>query len=145
MLKSLLADRFRLVVHYEDQPIPVYALVTAKKGPKLKASSGEERSTCHITNAGDRRTYVCGNTSMAEFAERLKISRPVVDAAGIQGSYNFTLTWTPGDLAEGIADPTGQLTLFEAIERQLGLRLESQKRPMPVLVIDHVAQLSTDQ
>lgn len=144
MLKSLLADRFQLVVHYEDQPVPVYALVAAKKGPKLVAASGEERSTCRITNAGDRRTYVCGNTSMARFAEWLKIGRPVVDATGIHGSYNFILTWTPGDLAEGIADPTGQLTRFEAMERQLGLRLESQKRPMPVLVIDHVAQLSAD-
>jgi len=145
MLRSLLADRFQLVVHYEDLPAPVYALIAAKKGPKLEAASGEDRSTCRITNAPDRRTYVCANTSMAQFAERLRISRPVVDATGIQGSYNFTLTWTPGDLAEGIADPTGQLTLLEAIERQLGLRLESQKRPMPVLVIDHVAPLAAEQ
>lgn len=144
MLKSLLADRFQLVAHYEDQPMPVYALVVAKKGAKLEAASGEERSACRITQ-GDQRTYACTNTSMAQFAERLRISRPVVDATGILGSYNFTLTWTPGDLAEGIQDPTGQLTLFEAIERQLGLRLESQKRPMPVLVIDHVAPLSADQ
>ena len=138
MMKLLLAERFGLKVHYEDQPIPVYALVVGKKGPKMAQTPGTERPSCKASNADEKRTYNCQNVTMAQFAEKLRLLRPVVDATGLTGTYSFVLTWTPqGDPGERGTDPGG-LTVFEAFERQLGLRLESQKRPMPVIVVDHV-------
>lgn len=138
MMKSLLAERFGLVFHYEDQPEPVLALVVGKKGPKMQRTSGTERPSCNAVYADEKRTYSCQNVTMAQFADKLRLFRPVVDATGLTGTYSFVLTWTPqGDPQEQNGDPGG-LTVFEAFERQLGLRLESQKRPMPVIVVDHV-------
>jgi uncharacterized protein (TIGR03435 family) len=109
----------------------------------------------------------CQNMTMAQFAEKLKsiapgyIHTPVLDATGLEGGYDFTLSFSPagalqapggggrggspeGPPASGEAssasDPNGAITLFEAIERQLGLKLSAQKRPVPVLVIDHAEQ-----
>jgi uncharacterized protein (TIGR03435 family) len=68
-----------------------------------------------------------------------------VDATGLTGTYSFILTWTPqGDVSEQDAEYPGGLTVFAAIERQLGLRLENEKRPLPVMVIDHLNRTPTD-
>ena len=108
------------------------------------------------------RTYTCQNTTMAQLAERLPflapayIDRPVVDLTGLKGGFDFALSWTPrgqfsaagtGQASGGIpvaTDPTGTLTIFEAVDRQLGLKLNEQKHPMPVLVVDHVNRKPTD-
>jgi len=145
LMRSLLADRFKLVFHYEDQPIPVYALVVGKKGSKMEPTSGTERAGCTVSNANDKRTYACKNVTMTQFAEKLRLGRPVVDATGLTGTYSFILTWTPqGDVSEQDAEYPGGLTVFAAIERQLGLRLENEKRPLPVMVIDHLNRTPTD-
>jgi uncharacterized protein (TIGR03435 family) len=107
----------------------------------------------------------CQNVTMDQFAEQLRgrgqgISWPVLNATGLEGSWDFTLTYSnramlvaggrggdapspPGGIAEA-SDPSGTLTLFEAIEKQLGLKLEPGKRPMMVTVIDHLNQTPTD-
>jgi uncharacterized protein (TIGR03435 family) len=151
MLKTLIVQRFALNAHTEDQPMPVYVLAQGKK-PKLKESDGAARSDCKIVN-NVRRTFVCQNTTMAQFAERLPgvaaayIHPPVLDLTGLKGAYDFEAYWTPkGQLsAAGKAGDTGQaptptddVTVFEAVDKQLGLKLEDQKHPVPVLVIDKV-------
>jgi uncharacterized protein (TIGR03435 family) len=85
------------------------------------------------------------------------IYSPVLDATGIQGSWDFTLSFSSADqLARGAgsgapstdgsaaaptaSDPSGAVSLFDAVNRQLGLKLEKQKRPAPVLVIDHIEE-----
>jgi uncharacterized protein (TIGR03435 family) len=84
----------------------------------------------------------------------------VMDATGLDGGYDFTLTFSlipPAQLAQmaartantagaanDAADPIGGVTMFEAIEKQLGLKLVEQKRPVPVLVIDHIDQQPTE-
>jgi uncharacterized protein (TIGR03435 family) len=75
---------------------------------------------------------------------------PILDATGLAGGWDFTLIWTPdfgaaagrgGEAGVIVAfDPTGGLSFFDAIEKQLGLKLEKQKRPMPIIVIDHIEQ-----
>jgi uncharacterized protein (TIGR03435 family) len=104
--------------------------------------------------------------TMAQLAEDLQrmapgyIHTPVVDATGIDGAFDFTITFTPigalngggrgrGDApppgaAPAALDPTGGLSLFDAVNKQLGLKLEARKRPMPVLVIDHVEEKPID-
>ena len=101
---------------------------------------------------------------MALFAERLLnlapgLNSPVEDAAGLEGGWDFTLAFSPipptmlnrpapgGDPGQGApvaADPSGGYTIFESIEKQLGLKLESQKRSLPVIVIDSLQQRPTD-
>src|SRR5665213_556547 len=156
MVRSLLEQRFGLTVHMEKQPVGVFGLTAAK--PKLKDAEASERSTCRITAADGARMFTCANVTMGQFVERLRpvangyVDRPIVDLTGLKGSYDFVLTWSPvrriagrapsAPAGEGAivpsADPTGAITLFEAIDRQLGLKLSERKHPMPVVVIDKV-------
>ena len=99
----------------------------------------------------------CKNTSMAELADTLErmagnyIDHPVVDATGLDGGFDFTMGWTGKALLERVPQPDGGqggqagqasdpngITVFEAMERELGLRLVRQKRTIPVIVVDHV-------
>ena len=173
MMRALLADRFKLATHTETQPANVYALVAPKGKTKLKKADESERATCKPSpgaiagNPALTIAYVCQNTTMEQLAAKMRmiapgyIDHPVIDSTGLQGGWNFVLSWTGrgafqnvggrgGDTAQpSIAittatDPTGGLTFFEAVERDLGLKLELQKHPMPVLVIDHVEQKPTD-
>jgi uncharacterized protein (TIGR03435 family) len=147
MYQQLLADRFKLAVHWETRDLPVYALVAAKKGPDLqetKTSPGDTR-----TSSGDGNFSGKGLT-LAEFAQALtqelstELGRVVIDKTGIQGRYDLTLKWTPdtgADAASGGTDgsaPDAGPSIFTAIQEQLGLKLESAKSPVKVLVIDHV-------
>ena len=151
MLKGLLMERFSIVSHSEQQPVPVWVLEAGKK-PKLKETDGTARSDCHIENT-DRRYLVCKNTTMAQFAERLPnfaaayVTQPVLDLTSTPGAYDFQVYWTPKKAlsnaaakasSEMAATPVEDLTVYEAVDKQLGLKLEEQKHPMPVVVIDKV-------
>ncbi len=72
----------------------------------------------------------------------LYVNHPVIDLTGLEGGWDFVLSWSPPHLIRGgeleAAEPNGALTIIEALDRQLGLKLEARKHPMPVLVIDHV-------
>ena len=168
MLRALFVDRFKMTYHTEDRPMAAYSLIAAK--PKLKKADPASRIFCRTGNAAPGSppgslTLTCQNATMALFAERLQnlgpgLNWPVLDATGIEGGWDFTLTFSPlppginrpgrgGDAGvpggEPVAsDPGGGYTVVEAIEKQLGLKLQSQKRPMPVFVIDHIEQKPTD-
>jgi len=151
MLQTLLADRFRLTLHRENKVEPVYKLVIAKGGPKLKESQGPQPRDPNCTFPKCR---AFNNTDMFAFASELadRMGRPVLDLTGLQGSYDFTLQL---DSMEGLAvndplDPTlkqkmsdwSLSSIFGDMEKQLGLRLESDKAPVETLVIDHVERPS---
>lgn len=165
MLRKLLVRRFQLQIHNQEQPVPVLALVAAKSGPKMKESGGAARSECSLTFVEAGRSYVCRNTTMAQLTERLPgvaqayLTRPLIDLTGLKGAYDFTLIWTPkgrlpaaapwnGDIGQPAeqalqdAAPGGDLTLFEAIGKQLGLKIEEQKHTMPVIVIDRAVRIT---
>ena len=176
LLRSLLVERFKLAYHTEERPLTAYSLVAAK--PKMKKADPATRTWCKYmpnppgTPPGSR-VFSCQNATMAQFAERIQgmtpeLGWPVVDATGIQGGWDFTLTYlfsvqmasamaaaaagrggdagpavgaVPGGASAPTAsDPSGGLTIFEAVEKQLGLKLEAQKRSLPVIVIDHLEQ-----
>jgi uncharacterized protein (TIGR03435 family) len=128
------------------------------------------RIFCRNTNAPPpaspgTREIKCQNVTMVQFAARLQfqtqeLNRPVEDATGLEGTWDLDLTFSMragmsfggrGDDAGGDSNavpsasvPTGGLTLFEAIEKELGLKLEKQKRALPVVVIDHIDPKATD-
>ena len=134
MVQTLLADRFQLKLHQEIRTLPAYDLVLAKGGAKLQPTKSGDKSI------GVSRKYFNGEgLTMTSIAEELsKITgRVVVDKTGLNGRYDLKLRWTPDEAVAGDTDPP---TLFTAIQEELGLRLESAKEPVPVLVIDHVDQ-----
>jgi uncharacterized protein (TIGR03435 family) len=153
MVQSLLADRFQLKTHYEDRPQPVYVLTAPKHATKLTESDGSVRSNCK-SGAGEagQVTLTCRNMTMAQFATKIGdfagsyFDHPVIDKTGLTGAYDFMISWTSKGryLGDGAADassspdPPGGVTAFQAVEKLLGGKVESQKQPRPVLVIDHI-------
>jgi uncharacterized protein (TIGR03435 family) len=139
-VQSLLADRFHLVVHHENRDMPVYTLVVAKNGPKLKAA--DPAQTFRLRRAGRGSIFNEGPAKIGLLVSLLanNLDRPVFDETGLTGTYSFDLKWTPdapaGAPAQPSADPTGP-SLFTALQEQLGLRLQAARRPVEVLVIDH--------
>jgi uncharacterized protein (TIGR03435 family) len=136
LLQSLLADRFRLKTHREQRELTVYGLMLAKNGPlfsKIFAKSTGTSSSIHTNHGpGESRIAVTG-ISIGQFAGMLgnRMGRIVIDKTGLTGNYDFALVWDP-DSTPGSTVPS----VFAALQEQMGLRLESQKAMVPVLVID---------
>jgi uncharacterized protein (TIGR03435 family) len=133
MIQNLLADRFSLKFHRENREQPVYALVLAKGGARLKANSdGGVGATNTSVRPGKSRmdgTAVSMELLAGYIGNRL--GQIVVDKTGLSGGYDFTLEWSPDQAADSSAP-----SLVTALREQLGLRLEWQKSPVEVLVID---------
>jgi uncharacterized protein (TIGR03435 family) len=143
MLRSLLADRFKLVVHTGDKPQPAYVLTVGKGKPKLKESDGSGEADCKDQDPpenaapGAVRQIVisCHHSTMEAFAHNVHdwaggyLSYPVVDSTGLKGSWDFDIKWTPrGLLQKAGADG---ISIFDAVDKELGLKLELQTAPGP--------------
>jgi uncharacterized protein (TIGR03435 family) len=132
MVESLLGERYGLKLHKETRTLPAYDLVIAKGGAKLQPSQASGKSI------GTGRTHFNGEgltaTTIAEQLSQIA-GRIVVDKTGLTGRYDLKLLWTPDDAP---ATDTSAPSLFTALQEQLGLRLESTKEAVPVLVIDHI-------
>lgn len=151
MLQSLLAERFKLEIHREQKPMTVYALVAAKGGPKLQAASGSGPPKCGPGQGAEGQNHmVCANFSMADLTSWLPtriapsyIDRPIVDLTGLKGTYDIKLDWVPRPPV-GSTDVAAGATVFDALEKQLGLKLEERKPPMPVIFIDHIERVPAE-
>jgi uncharacterized protein (TIGR03435 family) len=149
MLREVLADRFKLKFHQETRQLPVYELVVAKGGPKLQEPARKGTEPRFGSFAG---RLVASNETMPALATVLTraLRRRVLDKTSLTGHYDFVLQWTPEEnqtppLRPGATapDPNGP-SIFTALQEQLGLRLESSRGPVEVLVIDHVEKPSTN-
>jgi uncharacterized protein (TIGR03435 family) len=147
MVRELLKERFSLATHEETRVLPVYNMVLAKGGAKFQPS---DHSGTTI-DAGRSHIHVQGSDdTMGLLARELAQSqgRVVVNKTRLTGRYDLTLRWTPDDastpLLNGEPDPNAPPGLFTAIQDQLGLKLESRKGPVPVLVIDHIEHPSAN-
>jgi uncharacterized protein (TIGR03435 family) len=161
MVQALLADRFKLKAHREFQDRPIYALVVAKKGPRLQESKHEEENRGKMKGMGGVVTrsrpgqLTVEWDTMAGFAQLLtqQLDRKVVDKTGLTGRYDLKLDWTPEDRAAPIGSgPNGTTgvpdssspSIFTAVQEQLGLKLEPQTGPVEILVIDSVEMPSAN-
>jgi len=149
-LQALLADRFQLVIHRETKLIPGYALVVAKNGFKLKETIDDGKA-----NFGSNRgKFTAHEISVELLARNLSgiLSSPVADMTGIKGVFDLTLEWSPdevqspvkagGEAAEPAA-PAGP-SIFTALQEQLGLKLETQKTPVEMIVIDRIEKATAN-
>ena len=161
MMRSLLAERFKLAVHRETRDFPAYALQLARSdrrlGPQLHPSptdcaalvasgqphaSPDERPRCGVRASGGH--MLAGGLPVAQLATLLStmVDRTVVDRTGLPGAYDFELNWTPDRTPQRLdaARPSSpdNPSIFTALREQLGLKLESAKTPTEVLIIDHV-------
>ena len=152
MFQQLLADRFGLKVHWETRELPVYALVPSKSGPKLKPADPKEGEGTSSNGNGSSIKFKATGQTLAEFAQSLTadaqqdLGRTVVDQTNIQGKYDYVLNWTHDSARTSSSDngqPETGPSLFTAMQEQLGLKLESTKGPVKVLVIDQ-AELPTE-
>ncbi|HEY1759079.1 MAG TPA: TIGR03435 family protein [Bryobacteraceae bacterium] len=137
MLQTLLADRFHVKLHREMKDLPVYDLVIAKNGPKLKESAADATSMSSRQGSptGPRKlTFSKATITVLANGLAADAGRPVIDKTGLTGSYNFSLEYTPDGTPADVA--TGP-SIFTALEDQLGLKLVSSKAPTEILVIDH--------
>ena|SRR5579863_235705 len=156
MLQTLLADRFKLALHRDTKELPIYALTVAKGGIKLQPSdcidpdpnspppqAGQSPSCGYL--AWGRDHVDATKASMADFAKILSrlLGRTVVDKTGITERFPIHLKFIPDEVAAGdnSADAAGP-SIFTAVQEQLGLKLESGKGPVEVLVIDHAEKPS---
>jgi uncharacterized protein (TIGR03435 family) len=149
MVKKLLADRFQLKFHNEKRELPAYVLTAGKTEPKMTKDDANPSGlpALFFRQLGDLNVR---NATMGDFVHLLQsavLDRPVVDQTGLAGKWDFELKWTPDDSqfsGMGMRPPPpsdaadAPPPLFTAIQEQLGLKLESGKAQVDVMVIDHV-------
>jgi len=160
MQQNLLATRLGLVVHREKREMPVYELIVAKGGSKLKTAAPPDdapvapsfdkdgfpvlrRGQTMFTSTGNRAQIRSSADTMEHLAQMLsgQLQAPVQDATGLTGHYDFTMKWIPGTLRP--EDDPG-LSLESALPQQLGLTLRRAKGQVDVLVVDHVEKTPTE-
>lgn len=146
MLQALLMERFHLKLRRETKDLPVFALIVAKNGPKLHTSTADGPGTMRPGEG----VLIFQNVSMAEFADHLSarpfsMDRPVVDRTGIAGVYNFELKLADNadELKRGLERNDGP-SIFEVIQQQLGLKLDPQKNPLDLFVVEHVEKIPVE-
>jgi uncharacterized protein (TIGR03435 family) len=156
MMRSLLIERFKLKYHIEQREIPVFALTVGPRGHKL--TLGEDGRCAEAIqvgkNCGDLLILPWGagmfNMPIGGFITSIgqRAGRPIVDKTGLTGKYDVAITWLPPDMKledlnlENVPPELRpqDMSLSEALERQAGLKLEAERAPMPVLVIDSVTE-----
>jgi uncharacterized protein (TIGR03435 family) len=163
-LRSFLVDRFKLAAHLEDRPIDGYELAAAR--PKLKKANPANRPNCkegpgddgkdpRLTNPFATRLITCRNMTLTQFAEQLNGlfpgAPPMTDATGISGRFDMTVNFSAAGLVRAVSsapgevsDPTGAISLFDALKGQLGLKVEIRKVMAPVLIVDQVNATPTE-
>jgi uncharacterized protein (TIGR03435 family) len=160
MLQSALADRFKLVVHNDTKPVAGFVLSSGKGKHKLKEAEAEGKTGCQTQpvpppppTPGQINFPMirisCHNMTMEAFVTQLKgiagggyITNAVVDSTGLKGSWDFDYKFTN----RGLLPLAGSdaVTLSDAIDKQLGLKLEEQKLPTAVIVVDQVNEKPAD-
>jgi uncharacterized protein (TIGR03435 family) len=150
-VRSLLAERFQLTIHRETREAPVYALVVAKGGPKLHAVQEAADGPVGLRMGRGQLNGMAAAMPMLANVLSNQLGRPVVDKTDLKEKYDFKMEWTP-DPGQGPQPPAGVEvppppdldgpSIFTALQEQLGLRLESQKGPVAMIVIDRVEKPS---
>lgn len=164
MLQNLLAERFQMTLHRETRMLPVYLLTVAKAGPKFKVAKNDPAESFAAVKAANaasdaaisRDAALSGDDSprigfhmtsgsTSQLVEWLAdhVDLPVQDRTKLDGFYAFALSWTPDDVLLSNPASKGGVSMFAALEDQLGLKLQKENAPVNVLVIDHADKVPT--
>jgi uncharacterized protein (TIGR03435 family) len=146
MLQPLLAERLKLVLHHEQKSLSYLALIVGKTGPKLTRAIGQNDAAPSPANtafggriSSNRMSMQLLSTLLSRFERQI-----VVDMTGLTGQYEVHLEWTlAAQTTNPVEQPAGP-TVFTAVQEQLGLKLESRKGPLDVLVVDQAEKIPTD-
>ena len=155
MLQALLADRFQLVIHKEERPLPAYVLTAPKGKQKMKEADGSGDTGCKMTLDQPRPadiaagappsitlSYTCRGMTMASFAEGMTGmtvaqqfigTNPVQDKTGFEGKWDFSFKYNLPLPAGSSGDA---ITLQDALDKQVGLKLEQESVTLPVFVVE---------
>jgi uncharacterized protein (TIGR03435 family) len=142
MLRRLLVDRFKLVVHHESRTLPIYALTVGKNGPKLKPMDENLPAPFELYSNFSMAPTLRGGTELrglgslgqlSDFLARL-VDRPVLDHTGITGNFDIRLLCA----IDGYPGFDTSPSVFDAVQSQLGLKLEALTCPVAITVVDHV-------
>jgi uncharacterized protein (TIGR03435 family) len=149
MLQAMLAERFAIAVHRDAQERQGYALVVAKNGPKLPPPKDDPSVMFSRTPTGDF-TLTAPSVTMTQLASALSsnMSAIVVDRTGLEGKFDVFMQWTPdpssnrmltknGEPLPPPSDATQGPSIFTALQEKLGLKLETRKVPVEIIVVDH--------
>jgi uncharacterized protein (TIGR03435 family) len=141
MLQLLLEDRFQLKVHRETREMSVYAMVIGRTGPKLQEAKQADGKNWGFNYGPGGLTAT--NAPMSVFSDWLsgQVGRSVINKTDLNGYFDFTLRFVPDPLATKEPVPEGP-SIFTALQEELGLRLESDKGSVEVIVIDSVQRPS---
>lgn len=149
MLQHLLSDRFSLRLHRSTAQLPVYVLTVAKDGPKFKPS---ERTTMNLQVGSNSISLQGGTIDRLTAVLATALGRPVVDHTGLTGMYDLSVQWDDAPVRDGglpgtkdsTATPAGteRGSIFSAVPDQLGLRIDSERAPVEVFVIDGIERPS---
>jgi bla regulator protein BlaR1 len=145
MIIPLLAERFHLKAHLQPKTLPVYNLVVQRGGPKIKLSQEERKDVSWNLNGKDNdKILTAKSASMADLSAALadEVHREVIDKTALTGSADITLKWSD-EIGMEQGGPNA-ISIFTAIEEQLGLKLQPSKGPVQTLVIDHAEMPSAN-
>lgn len=146
MLQALLADRFGLKAHWETRDMPVYELVVGKHGSKLNESPPDAAPAWHLRVNGRNYEVTLTKATMSDVVDAVAnafLDRPVIDKTGLGGTYDGKLTYTPSMHSNRVGEPgLDDISIFTAVQEQLGLKLDAATGSIRTLVIDHVEQPS---
>jgi len=155
MLQKLMAERFKLTFHQDKRELAVFALTVGKDGPKnmVENTGGGSLPGMFFRGTPGGIMLPANNATMKDFTGLLQevvLDKPVVDQTGLKGRYDFTLKWAPDDSQFGghVPPPSDAAdappNLFTAVQEQIGLKIESTKAMVDVMVMDHVEKPSAN-
>jgi uncharacterized protein (TIGR03435 family) len=148
MTLKLLTARFQMAVHLEKKELPVYAMVVAKTGAKLHETESPGRGNVRMNGGG----VVFTSTSVSElidYMSRLRtaeMDRPVIDDTGLKGRYDFAVNLfsTQEEMMAAVSKGDLGSSIFTLIQEQLGLKLESRKLPIDMVIVDKAERVPTE-
>ncbi len=139
MLRALLVERFKVVAHKETRPSPGYALLVDNNGPKFKPTDPDSPSVGKVTFSS---SSIKGSMSIATLVRTVSrdLKLPVEDLTGLEGRYDIDVSWAP----EGAMTDPPRADIFMAFRDSLGLKIESRKGKIDMLIIDHIERVPTE-
>jgi uncharacterized protein (TIGR03435 family) len=142
MMRTLLAERFKLMARREQKEMSYFALVIAKNGPKMQPVK-EMPDDFRGTTYGGRINSILQMPVLAYLLSRFERERPIIDGSGLGGMYQVKLEWAMRQIQNADPDPS-RPSLFTALEEQLGLKLEARKGPVEILVVESAEKAPTE-